>query len=605
MATTETKKEKISVKLDNPKTALKTVGEAIQSMLASSSDIVTKAMAQDYKSHALIATLQNQLNLAGAALNGPAVGLKMPSVGDIFGPLRSWMQDNYPTLESENPFLSPVGKTPYRPFVPATPASLALDLKEFVKSKNDIARLQSIYRQPVKVIERILWVIDQNATLKKLKNSDFTSGTPQTDIDKNQKTFETAVYADLKNYCQAGYDVQQTFFALLKDDLDAAIKVFDKLGTNPYLAEAELSYLQASVMKAIPMKLQDYPGFLGKAKVIMNGEAKDPNSHEGIFYTIYGPDPLPDPANRDIKDVLDKNFLREVEENFMNALEGPNNGVFPPPGGENFLSNLEKLILNNLDDVPGMKHTRRSAQQGIASVLMNNLVNLGSQGSLLTDTYDTELTSSLKSHITHLFNRLDDIKEEVTDGMNLALGTSQSILASLSAVTNFVTEWESVEVALKSNQNMSVGDNKGLSSTALSAIMNGSDKKTPNGDYLLALIDHPTDGIGILEETENLNTIIAGQMGGLNYVATALLNKQGGISKADELAKMVGDQFTRSLKKLESDLNSYTEILNNYLTAKADTEETEDIIEGTMGVEDIIHAATKIGSPALVFTDAK
>lgn len=512
----------ITVKITSAAKAMDEINRAVNKALGKEESSLNKEFRNELKLQSKMATEEDQLNLAGTALNGPPIGITIPTVDQLFVPLRTILQQTsfYPC--DANPFS---GAT------------------------------------------------DPSTVDTKSKASSYPQKTPIGVLNFN---IQLLMYNQLN-------DKFKQLLANYSDSSDASLE------------EEIISYLQKQVTTIIEQNI--------KLSVLAGAAASN--------------------SNQDVKDALNESKspgvtakITQIENQYVDNLNGFNSTVFPPPGGKDFLTNLENLIVSNINSqlsaalssaqkstipnaaviaqLKGAQLTMPLVRAGIDSALFDQISMLGIQGALLADALDNELSTAIRQNLTSLLNFLDDYKIELNNSSNMAMAEAQGVLNSKSAVMDFIDSWDVAQDTLNANEETLQSGS--VTYTTINSLMNGSNNN--NRAYLAALIYDNLNNGGpqILDNAESLSTQISAELAGTVFMSNATLNKQSGLNQVAAMDKTISENFTADIATLKTAFEKYASAMAAYLKTAQEYSETESMVDAALGVESQIRQVSTVGS---------
>lgn len=620
-------KTKITVDLSGvkPSEAWSKISTAIDLAYQGEQSTANKEIKLIQSSQAELSAKELQFDMVGQALNGPPIGVQKPTVYQIFKGLRALLQVKFPTDFNRDPFANP-DTAPVYTAPTGTPtfdlqqiAALNIKTQEefiwgfrgtvneaFADEAWSVYNTQKFtYNEPgVTPVKSVTKVYNQltydflvaNPTIKTAADTAFNSAitTLETVWDKN-------------------FNIQEAFKNLLEAPIKTALDAFGKgsISQNADLAEAEIVYIQQLVVQAIqkwmvvdqvnPVNNQSIGIKYAFPMGAPDPQAVPAQTGGNLWTTEYKATPAP---GQKYEDVLTPDVVKSLSIQYVDYLEGPN-PYFPPPGGQSFLFNLEKMLLNQLMTEPSLQPYRDTIYNSIRDTLYNDLVNLGVQGGLLTDAYDRMVVTGIKGTLLNTIASFKGINDQLSQIKASSLSVANDILSSQASVTDYLTSWESVVNTLNADQTLSLGQGSDTvtENTLLTDLGEGSGNNPKTSAYISALIGSP-QAPGFLEEIENLNTVIAGQTAGLGYMGQTLLaGGPAAQNQASGLEGAVTDQFNTTMQNLGTQFTNYTNALNEYLTVKETEENEESLLFAALSVEQIMDEAEKHNSQSLTYND--
>lgn len=544
----KTNAKPITVKITSATAAMDEINKAIAKALGREESIVNKQYSKELKLQSKMASEEDKLNLAGAALNGPPVGITIPTTDQLLAPLRDVLQ-----------------KTEFYP-------------------------------------------CDANP---------FDGATDPSAVDKSTKPSSTSGTTPVG---VLNFTIQKLMYGLLVTPFTQLLAGYSN-SSDISLEEQVVSYIQQQVTTIIEQQIT-------QANLLNNAKSQN--------------------LGADIQNALDENKtpgvkakISQIENQYVDILNGFNSPVFPPPGGKDFLTNLENLIMLSINNqvqgslkaattpantTPSTGNTAANnasgsagsstvqtpvlnaqtiaqlkaliaksslIRKGVDNALFNQISLLGIQGTLLADALDTETSTGIKQNLTSMLNFLDDYKKDLNDANTTALAEAQAVLASKSAVETFIETWDVTQDALNANEETLQSGT--VTYTSLNNQLNGNSNN--NRAYLAALIYNNVTGGGpqVLDNAESLSTQITGEMAGLQFLSNATLNKQTGLNQVNSLDTMINQQFQADITNLQTALEKYSSALSAYLKTSQDYNERESMANAAAGVEEQVRIATQAG----------
>ena len=391
--------------------------------------------------------------------------------------------------------------------------------------------------------------------------------------------------------------VQELFYSVLAPDFRTLLANY-KNTSDASLEEEMVFYIQKAVSDIVKRDIT-----LSKLSTAAQGLST------GVLITEVQLGLLNNSLDNKITVGVD-NKIDDIESMYYDSLNGFDSGVFPPPGGRDFLTNLENQIMVSIDqsianslkkarknverhaeeiqNLEGTMHEKSVVRYGIHDALFNKIAELGIQGTLLADALDNESSKAIKQNVTSLLEGTEAFKQSLTTLNATAKVEAQSILSCQSILVTFMSQFDSANEALQANSTTLGTGTK--SYDHLNGTLNGAGQG--NRAYLEVLIDSASDGnLSVMDDVESRSTQITAELAGLLYLANSTLVKQAPQKQVDGLDATISAQFASDILDLQKALASYATNLANYLSVYQDYKEIEDTV---MAAGNVIGSVTQM-----------
>ena len=304
-----------------------------------------------------------------------------------------------------------------------------------------------------------------------------------------------------------------------------------------------------------------------------------------------------------VQDALDNSVtlgvdtkIESIESMYYDSLNGFDSKVFPPPGGRDFLTNLENQVMVSVNQsvssalkprgkkqpsaaevaaLHAVQHEQAVVRSGVHDALFNKIAELGIQGTLLADALDSESSKGILQNIESLLDGIDTFKIDLTNLNTTAKDEAQSVLSAHDAVADFLQLWDVANDALQANASTLGSGEKSFDS--LNSTMNGSGEG--NRPYIAVLATTGSGGqLSVMDDIESRSTQITAELAGLLFMANSILVKQAPLNQVKGLDAIISAQFEADVNNLKAALDDYAAKLTAYLSGYQDYKEVEDTV---------------------------
>lgn len=503
----------ITVNLTDAGKAWKEIQNAIRKTLKINDATLQSQAQQDLQMQASAVNDGTVLEMTSSQLNGPVTGYQIPTTAELFGPLRTIMQQpgNFP-CGSSNPF---AGEAYIAPPASSPPSSPPLDP-------------QFCY-----VIQRLMYLVLKpvfDKTLKPYHNYD----NPMLE-DEALGQLEKAIVSNIDNNLNT---------TDMLTALNNAMVVQNTPSSPPstLLIQPALSSTLSAQVKAWLQQTSNDTVIDGIAEQYVAALTDDDS-------TVFPP-------------AAGETFLENLSTLLYSNI---NTELRKTNGGNSQSSTSSDADSSSKTDLQTTLLIQPNVQAGINDTIMQQLAGVGQQGMLLADVYDLETALGFQQYTTAVINSLPGYLANLNSASTTATQLAQTFNAVALVIDNFAGTWLVAEDIVNQNAQLSAGSQSGSNiNIQLQQAYNGT-KSPYTVDYLNS-ISSKQESQGILVNVEDYFTNITVQLAGLNYFGQSALVQQPTQTEVNTLVSSISDQVASDIAAIQQSLKDYATNLKNWVS---------------------------------------
>lgn len=521
----------ITLNLTDGSKAWKEIQSAIRKTLQINNASLQSQAQQDLQTQATAVSDGTVLEMTSSQLNGPVTGFQIPTVNELFAPLRTIVQqpDYFPCGPS-NPFVG----TPYV----APPTSSSSPPSGSPPSSPPLDP-QFCY-----VIQRLMYLALQPEfanTLKPYKN--YEDATLE---DEALGQLEKAIVADIDNSFTTA------------DMLNALSKAW-QVQTNPTSPPTTLM-IQPAISVSLYNQVQAWLKDVSNDTEISDTAAVYISTLTGENSTVFPP-----PTGKTFLENLSNLLYANINTQLRKTVAASTNNPQSPTDATNVATSAV------ISDTQSVINIQPNVQKGIQETIMQQLAGVGQQGMLLADIYDLETALGLQQYSTSLIGSLPTYVANLSTASAQATALAQGFNSAELAIDNFSGAWSTAYDIINQNAQLSSGTGgQNNINIQLQNAYNGT-KSPYSKDYLDSVVGSQGSQ-GILVNVEDYFTNISVQLAGLNFYAQSVLVQQPTQGQVNTLVSSISDQVTTDIAAVQQSLTTYASNLKSWIS-------TEEVVE--------------------------